>query len=48
MLRYPRETILFGILYGRVDGGTSEVVGYVDTDYASDLHKEGLSLVLCS
>ena len=39
MLRYPKRTIQLGILYRRVNGATSEIVGYVDADYINDLDK---------
>lgn len=39
MLRYLKGTVQLSILYRRVDGHTSEVVGYVDADYADYLDK---------
>ena len=50
-LRYLKGTSESGILFGRNDGVTSKIIGYVDSDFASDLDKRrpttGFMFTLC-
>lgn len=39
MLRYLKGTVSLGIVYGRVNRNSDQVLGYVDLDFAGDLDK---------
>ena len=39
MLRYLKGTTDIGIVYGRVNNNSDQVLGYVDLDFAGDLDK---------
>ncbi|KAH9801557.1 hypothetical protein KPL71_001080 [Citrus sinensis] len=39
IMRYHRGSSTYGLLYGKSRNGVSEIVGYVDSDFAGDLDK---------
>ncbi|XP_019435951.1 PREDICTED: uncharacterized protein LOC109342419, partial [Lupinus angustifolius] len=51
IMRYLKGTMDIGLLYGKVKGVGSKVIGYVDSDYAGDLDKRrsltGYVFTLC-
>ena len=51
LLRYLKGTEEYGVMFGQVSGASSQVVGYVDSDFAGDLDRRrsvtGLVFTLC-
>ena len=39
VLRYLRGTVVTAIMFGKIDGASPEVAGFVDSDYAADKNR---------